>query len=74
MDKEKTENLLGGLGCCIAIMGILMIMGLIIYIAFDANWMCGVVVAAAALILIGTAICNMASECFMDDNCRDDWN
>ena len=74
MDKEKTANLVGGLGCGIAIIGILMIMGLIIYLVFSFDWIGGVIVTAAFLILIGIAICNMVSDCFMDDNCRDDWN
>lgn len=74
MDKEKAENLLGGLGCGCAIMGILMIMGMIVYIAFENFWIGGVIVAAVFLILIGITVCNMVSEIFMDDNCRDDWN
>lgn len=74
MDKVKAEDLLGCFGCGIAIIGVFMIMGLFVYIAFDENWMGGVVVAAAFLIIVGIAICNMVSGCFMDENCRDDWN
>lgn len=74
MDEEKTVNLVGGLGCGIAIIGFLMIMGLIIYLVFSLDWIAGVIVTAAFLILIGITVCNMVSEIFTDDNCRDDWN
>lgn len=74
MDEEKTANLVGGLGCGVAIIGFLMIMGLIIYLVFSLDWIAGVIVTAAFLILIGITVCNMVSEIFTDDNCRDDWN
>ena len=74
MDKEKAVNLVGGLGCGVAIIGFLMIMGLIIYLVFTFDWIAGVIVTSAFLILIGITVCNMVSEIFTDDNCRDDWN
>lgn len=68
----KVENLVGCLGCGIAIIGFLMIMGLVIYLVFTFDWIGGVIVTSVFLIFIGITVCNMVSEIFMDDNCRDD--